>query len=814
MAASEPIQTDAAAEASTAPQGAGTTAVAFSGVLTTLDSVKATSLQPLTMSAVRLAREASSRDLSTAASAATCCDSAGGLAACNSRVSALEARCEDIRSTLRQLTDFPDSARHLVREELTEKLMHFQTELDRKLVHLEASHARIEEQSRDVANHLDAAKQCRTVSARTDTLLEASICESTKTGTDITQEVGRLRSFIETDVHSLRSRFQAETARVEQIVLTVSKSEAAIAWLNKRISEIGLDVSKLQESGKVQSESMLRSRLSVLHECDPHASEEQNCQPEESGSLRNCIMEEPDWATSLEVHDLSERLHRLEKTCQQAMTMPSRVLELSQNLRAEVQQVLDPVRQDMDCLKQAMDACGHQTAPRCGDTVEASDSEQYGSARHAASLHQRLLGLEVAHAVDSRKSGEFEQHLSKLERGLAQERCNTLTIVNSHMTELTQTVETVRKQQTAMQDQIQGITDSVSEACASGIMKAEAILTRELVTRNMGTSNGDIQQQQQELPQIAAEGTGNVVRNSKSSDVVTNMCATAFPRSLSPVEQPPWGVEAEGARDMVRCSSFTAGVTGISASQSDMTRHVKSSTNLAPSSQTPTAFQASGSSVSGSYHALAGIGSYPAPAGSGSYQAPAGPAAFRDMKAVRIAAASGPSIQPSLQPGAPCASLAAHLVSPRGPSLSKAVGPGLQISEPDGQRMNVSRPSQLDALPCSPRSSPSPRPRVDRMVTVAFGATATQPRSVHLPGSPRSSIPSSPSPGSRVNRRASVPSGPASSSLASEVAQTPCLRQHLDASNWSLPRNSLATAARARHVSGLRSPERLGALAT
>merc|ERR1740123_1573443 len=105
------------------------------------------------------------------------------------------------------------------------------------------------------------------------------------------QEVGQLRSFIESEVRSLRIQFELESAKLEQNVITLYGVEATNNGLSQHMGAISQDFTKLQEKGMTHEKEVneLRSCLEVvvrecdeLRECDEHFSKQQSCQAEES----------------------------------------------------------------------------------------------------------------------------------------------------------------------------------------------------------------------------------------------------------------------------------------------------------------------------------------------------------------------------------------------------------------------------------------------------------------------------------------------------------------------------------------------------
>jgi len=190
--------------------------------------------------------------------------------------------------------------------------------------------------------------------------------------------VGQLRSFIESEVQSLRSQFEKESAKVEQNFTALCKCEATNTGLSQQVAEVRRDFAKLQEMGITCDSGVneLRSRLEVVvRECDEHISKEQSRKAEGSAAFMNSLKLKQVLARS-EDNGLSDRVQSLEHACQQAIAMPSVVLEATESLQTELRQVVDPLREDVECLKRAMGASSHRNGKEFGDVTESKDRER------------------------------------------------------------------------------------------------------------------------------------------------------------------------------------------------------------------------------------------------------------------------------------------------------------------------------------------------------------------------------------------------------------------------------------------------------
>jgi len=261
---------------------------------------------------------------------------------------------------------------------------------------------------------------------------------------------------------------------VEQNVTMVNRSEETSNRLLQRMAEIGQNVAKLRErdvlfTGEV---SELRSRLEVVvRECDERVAKEPRVLSGESAAFMSSLKQE---------NGLSDRVQILENACQQVIAMPAVVLEATESLRAELRQMVDPLREDMHCLKRA-NASSQRHGKEFRDLAESNDSEQCSSPNEVTSLHRRLSDLEAAYAAQSKDFGQFQQHLTVVEQTLSEEMQKSWSTVNDQVVLVTQSVELLRKEYFVVQDRIKHLTDSVANACASSIIKAEASLSKELI---------------------------------------------------------------------------------------------------------------------------------------------------------------------------------------------------------------------------------------------------------------------------------------------------------------------------------------------
>jgi len=209
-----------------------------------------------------------------------------------------------------------------------------------------------------------------------------------------------------------------------------------------------------------------------VRENDEHISKERGLRADECASFMSLLKQE---------NGLSDRVQSLENACQQFSAMPSVVLEATESLRAELRHVVGPLQEDVDCLKQA-NASSKRHDKEFRDSPESTDPERCNSPFEATRFHSRLSNLEAACAAHSQTLAEFQQHVGAVEQGLSAEMQKTWSIVNGQLAHMTQTVELLQKEYVVAQEQTKKLTDSVAHACASSIMKAEASLSRQLVS--------------------------------------------------------------------------------------------------------------------------------------------------------------------------------------------------------------------------------------------------------------------------------------------------------------------------------------------
>jgi len=142
-----------------------------------------------------------------------------------------------------------------------------------------------------------------------------------------------------------------------------------------------------------------------------------------------------------------------------------------------------------------MDVVNHRNEKTLADLAGCMDPERRSSPHNAVSLHGRLLDLETAHATESKKFGEYEQHRGTVEQFLSQDMQtahahateskklgeyeqhrgtieqfldqdmqNTWTIVNNLLPLATQTVEPLQKRHNFIQEQVGDLTASAMNA--------------------------------------------------------------------------------------------------------------------------------------------------------------------------------------------------------------------------------------------------------------------------------------------------------------------------------------------------------------
>jgi len=553
---------------------------------------------------------------------------------------------------------------------LQDRLGPFRAELEGKSKHLTPSNFGTNKQKCDAAIPLDASKEESPAVHGSDNMSQTFASVYAILRTEVIQEVGQLRSFVESEVQRLCSYFEVQSAKVEQNIVIVSRSEATNKCLSQRMAEIDQDVARLRArdltSGSELSE--LRSRLEVVvRECDEHISREQGHRAEESAAFLSSLKQE---------NELSDRVQSLEKACQRSIAMPSVVLEAAESLRAELRQVVDPLREDVDSLKQA-NASSQRHDKEFRDLAESKDTERGSSHHEVASLHRRLSDLEAACAAQSQKSGKLQQNLGAVQQVLSQELSRTWSTVNGQVALVTQTVELLRKEFMAVQEQTNSLTDSLADACASSILKAEASLSRELNARkngNLPTGNGVVIASPKLSPRPPVEGQ---------------------PKEVSQVSK------LEGA--ITGLHQMVAGtlMSRISDLESMMGSHLGSSKNpVAQSqahSQVPISVQAESTSASKSHPAIV---------------------PKIDMKAARVtrlASATGRATQPSLQASKPAAGDSVSLVSP-----SPMVCAARETREETGMTLQPSMQPMMPAAGVSLSSVPqSPVVRAARDISLS-----------------------------------------------------------------------------------------------
>jgi len=397
------------------------------------------------------------------------------------RLSTLEAICEDLRNGLGCLQEriaFPEATEFLVQKELTNRLEQFRAELEEKLKHLTPGNIVTEQKDCDEAIPLDAANQesptAPDVNNPSDTVTSVYVILRK----EVIQEVGQLRSYVESEVESLRSKLQSESAKVEQNVIIVRGFEAERSLLSKRVAEVSQGLAKLQKATvEYESEvSELRSRLEVVvRGCDEYISQEQSRLAEESAAF---IL-----ATSADLKGLSDRVQSLENTCQQQATaMPSVVLEAAESRCAELR------KESADLVLEATESRWAELRKEFADLTESKDQGRCCSPHNVASLDKRLGDLEAAYAAESKKLVDFENHRGSVDQGLSQEMQNTWAVVKSQIALVMQSVDFLQKQYTVVQERLNSLGDSVNNAC----------LAREVIARGVGISNQQKQQNQQQ----------------------------------------------------------------------------------------------------------------------------------------------------------------------------------------------------------------------------------------------------------------------------------------------------------------------------
>jgi len=261
------------------------------------------------------------------------------------------------------------------------------------------------------------------------------------------------------------SQFEMESAKMEQNAVTLHELATKNTWLSQCMAEVREDVAKMQKMGiTYESEvSELRSRLEVVvRECDEHIYQEQNRRAEESAAYM--------LVKSSEEKDLSDRVQSMENACQQAMTMPSVMFKASESLRAELRLVVDPLRENLDCLKQAMDAMRQRHEKEFRDLAESKVPAWCSNPHNVVSLHRRLADLEAAYKADSKKLMEFEQSPSTVEQGRSEEMQKAWAVVNSQVSSVTQSVEFLQKQYTVFQERISNLENVVAHASPRGLV--------------------------------------------------------------------------------------------------------------------------------------------------------------------------------------------------------------------------------------------------------------------------------------------------------------------------------------------------------
>jgi len=360
----------------------------------TAGSTANTPSQSLTLDCAGWVREGGSRELSTAAvaSAASACESRTDYdtAAYCGRLSALEARCKDLRDSLDGLQEtisFPEATERLVQTALTDRLEQFHAELEEKLKHLTPSNFGIEELNRDLASPLAAAKQKSSIDLGADNVSTTVTSVYVMLRTEVMQEVAQLRSFIERELRSLRSQFEMESAKVEQTAITLCGMEATNNRLSQRMGEMSLDFTKLQETGITHERevSKLRSCLEVVvRERDEHFSKEQGCQAEESAAFMSTLLGQVS-TTCANEKGLSERVQSLENACKQVMALPSVVLEAAQ----ELSQKQSTIVQEQVSILTDLVACACTAREPVATGVGQSGNQQQQPLRHPAAAKQQ-----------------------------------------------------------------------------------------------------------------------------------------------------------------------------------------------------------------------------------------------------------------------------------------------------------------------------------------------------------------------------------------------------------------------------------------
>jgi len=473
--------------------------------------------------------------LASAASVCECRNYCVAEAYCR-RLSAVEAMYENLRDALdglRERISLPEATERLVQTELTDRLEQFRAELEEKLKHLTPSNFRTDEQNRDIAAPLDAAKQECAADLAVDNLSEKITSVYLILRTEVMQEVGQLRSFVESETRSLRGQLEVESAKVQRNVISLE------ATISQCIGEVMQDFAKLEETGITHERevSELRSQLEVVVcTCDERLSKEESRQAEESAAFMSTLREQVS-ARYSEEKGLSDRVENLEKALLQAKTMSSNMLDAKGSLRAELRQVMDAFREDLDCLNRAMDANSRRNEKEFGDLAESKDPEGCSRPHDVAGVHRRLLDPEAAYTAESKRLRQFEQHRSNVEQGLSEEMLATL---NSQVALVTQRADLSQKQYTVVQERISNLTDFVVNLCtakeriAGGVGKSSDPASAPAVAVKQQHQQRQQQQEQRQTSRLETES----MRSGLKSNSVPPVGMTTVSSLPSFVNQP------------------------------------------------------------------------------------------------------------------------------------------------------------------------------------------------------------------------------------------------------------------------------------